>query len=69
VCENWVLQREPALQVISYLGDAVPVLPNGMANQLAVPVTEVDLGADGEHSEQGRVRSPCVVRSDQFFEE
>jgi hypothetical protein len=38
VCENWVLQREPALQVISYLGDAVPVLPNGMANQLLVPV-------------------------------
>jgi hypothetical protein len=37
VCENWVLQREPALQVISYLGDAVPVLPNGMANQLVVP--------------------------------
>jgi hypothetical protein len=40
VCENWVLQREPALQVISYLGDAVPVLPNGMANQLAVPVKQ-----------------------------
>jgi hypothetical protein len=40
VCENWVLQREPALQVVSCLGDAVPVLPNGMANQLAVPVKQ-----------------------------
>jgi hypothetical protein len=35
-----VLQREPAFQVIRYLGDAVPVLPNGMAKQLVVTGNE-----------------------------
>jgi hypothetical protein len=40
VSENWVLQREPALQVISYFGDTVPVLPNGLANHLVVPRNE-----------------------------
>jgi hypothetical protein len=31
-----MLQREPALQVIRYSGNAVPLLPNGISNQLVV---------------------------------
>jgi hypothetical protein len=31
-----MLQREPALQVIRYSGNAVPLLPNGIFNQLVV---------------------------------
>jgi hypothetical protein len=33
VC-NCVLQREPALQVIRYSGQAIPLLPNGISNPL-----------------------------------
>jgi hypothetical protein len=32
-----VLQREPGSQVITYLDDAIPLLPNGMANDLVLP--------------------------------
>jgi hypothetical protein len=33
-----MLQREPALQVIRYSGNAVPLLPNGISNHLVVLV-------------------------------
>jgi hypothetical protein len=32
-----VLQREPGSQLITYLDDAIPLLPNGMANDLVLP--------------------------------
>jgi hypothetical protein len=35
-----VLQREPGSQVITYLDDAIPLLPNGMANDLVLPRSE-----------------------------
>jgi hypothetical protein len=32
-----MLQREPGSQLITYLDDALPLLPNGMANDLVLP--------------------------------
>jgi hypothetical protein len=35
-----MLQREPGSQLITYLDDALPLLPNGMANDLVLPRSE-----------------------------
>jgi hypothetical protein len=61
-----VLQREPAFQVIRYLGDAVPVLPNGMAKQLVVPGNEkwtLVLGASIRSKAECVALVWCVVTS------